>query len=191
MHMYIKEFEEKVPGKVGECIFDSLKCKSFQPIFAHFALLTLLCYVGKISEKIPGPNLDQILDPLLIICVFKLHSNQTFWFKKTQRNTISFFIGLVQLSIKGTFTQVTYHQDWHTFTIVTHRHCMTTKHHPKRWIVGQWMSLAILRNIKTVSITAHHKFILWKKRTVQFLYPDEVRYGWLYYEQSVSHMMSA
>ena len=28
--MYTKKIEEKVPGKVGECIFDSQKCKSFQ-----------------------------------------------------------------------------------------------------------------------------------------------------------------
>ena len=28
--MYIKKIEEKLPGKVGECIFDSWKCKSFQ-----------------------------------------------------------------------------------------------------------------------------------------------------------------
>ena len=26
----LKKIEEKVPGKVGECIFDSQKCKSFQ-----------------------------------------------------------------------------------------------------------------------------------------------------------------
>ena len=24
------KFEEKIPGKVGECIFDTWKCKSFQ-----------------------------------------------------------------------------------------------------------------------------------------------------------------
>ena len=48
---------------MGECIFDSLKCKSFQgpkvgpgprPILAHFAHVTPLHYVGKISEKISG-----------------------------------------------------------------------------------------------------------------------------------------
>ena len=30
-----------------------------QPILAHFACLTLLCYIGKISEKILGPPLTK------------------------------------------------------------------------------------------------------------------------------------
>ena len=65
--MYIKKIEEKVPGKVGECIFDSQKCKSFpgQYYTGCFDHQTLLHYVGKISEKISGPPLDQIKDPLL------------------------------------------------------------------------------------------------------------------------------
>ena len=78
--MYTKKIEEKVPGKVGECIFDSQKCKSFQgpkagpgpqPIFygslrlPDFTRQTSLHYVSKISEKFSRPPPDQILDPLL------------------------------------------------------------------------------------------------------------------------------
>ena len=71
--MYIKIFEKKVPGKVGECICDSYKCKSFQgpeagpgpqPILAHFAHPTMLRYIGKILGKFLAPP-DQILDLLL------------------------------------------------------------------------------------------------------------------------------
>ena len=81
--MYIKKFEEKVPGKVGECIFDSLKCKSFQgpkagpgplPILARFARPTLLCYVSKISGKIFWPPVP-ILDPLLHTFMYVVHTH--------------------------------------------------------------------------------------------------------------------
>ena len=60
---------------MGEYIFDSLKCKSFQgpkvgsqpqPILARFTHPTPLRYVGKISERISAPPPpDQILDPLM------------------------------------------------------------------------------------------------------------------------------
>ena len=64
----------KVPGKVGECIFDNEKCNCFQGpkvapgpllILACFAHLPPLCYIGKILEKISEAPLYQILDPLL------------------------------------------------------------------------------------------------------------------------------
>ena len=73
--MYTKKIEEKVPGKVGECIFDSQKCKSFQgpkvgpgpqPTFygslpsPDFAAL----HRQNLRKNFWGP-LDQILDPLL------------------------------------------------------------------------------------------------------------------------------
>ena len=65
--MYIKKFEEKIPGKVGECIYDSKKCKSFQgpPILAHFAHLALFHYICKNVRKLFWDPLDQIQDPLL------------------------------------------------------------------------------------------------------------------------------
>ena len=78
--MYIIKIEEKVPGKVGECIFDSKKCKSFQGpkvgpgpqlILARFAHLTPLRYVGKISEKISGgppwPNPGSATAPSVVL----------------------------------------------------------------------------------------------------------------------------
>ena len=83
--MYTKKIEEKVPGKVGECIFDSQKCKSFQgpkvgpglrPIFygslhlPDFALLRR----QNIGKNFWAPPLDQILDPLLL----DLHTIFTF-----------------------------------------------------------------------------------------------------------------
>ena len=83
--MYTKKIEEKVPGKVGECIFDSQKCKSFQgpkagpgprpifygslrsPDFAHQTSLARLRFTtsAKSRKKFLGPLPDQILDPLL------------------------------------------------------------------------------------------------------------------------------
>ena len=79
----LKKIEEKVPGKVGECIFHGQKCKSFQgpkvgpgprPIsYGLLCLPDLLHYVSKISEKISGPPLDQILDPLLGLLTISLY----------------------------------------------------------------------------------------------------------------------
>ena len=55
-------------------IFDTLKCKSFQGskvglghwlILPCFTRLTPLRYIGKNLEKISGPLLDRILDPLV------------------------------------------------------------------------------------------------------------------------------
>ena len=74
--MYIKKFEEKVPGKVGECIYLIVKnarasralrwaLDPSQYYIACFPHPTPLRYVGKISEQISGPPLDQILDPLV------------------------------------------------------------------------------------------------------------------------------
>ena len=63
--MYTKYFEEKVPGKVGECNLRVKSVKSFQgpkagsisqPILACFACLTLLHYVSKFFEKFSAPH---------------------------------------------------------------------------------------------------------------------------------------
>ena len=75
--MYIKKIEEKVPGKVGECIFDSLKCKSFQGPKAGPGLWTMLysplrlplfasLRLQNLGKNFRAPPLDQILDPLLL-----------------------------------------------------------------------------------------------------------------------------
>ena len=42
-----------------------------QYFMAHFVCQISLHYVGKISEKISGPPLDQILDPLLMIPIYE------------------------------------------------------------------------------------------------------------------------
>ena len=63
--MYIKKLEEKAPGKVGECIFDSYKCKSFQcpkvgpgpwPIFAHQLSFAKLAKSQNKNSAPPCPN---------------------------------------------------------------------------------------------------------------------------------------
>ena len=58
--LLVEKIKEKVPGKVGEGIFDNYKCYSFQgpkagpglrPIYAHFACSPALHGVGKIQKN--------------------------------------------------------------------------------------------------------------------------------------------
>ena len=56
INYYLKKIKEKVPGKVGECIFDSSKCQSFQGPKAGPGPL------AKIKEKVPGKVGECIFD---------------------------------------------------------------------------------------------------------------------------------
>ena len=73
--LLFEKIKEKVPGKVGECIFDSKKCKSFQgpkagpgppPIYTRSPALSA---VGNFRKKILGPPPLPVLDPLLLMVV--------------------------------------------------------------------------------------------------------------------------
>ena len=79
----------KVPGKVGECIFDSQKCKSFQgpkagpgprPIFYGSLRLPDFASLRRqnIGKNFWGPPLHQILDPLLKICAWDVRRSVSY-----------------------------------------------------------------------------------------------------------------
>ena len=67
LHKATVKFEEKVPLKVGQCIFDNSKCRASRALrwVLDPANIDSLCYVSKISDK--------ILD-LLVIAQLTLYS---------------------------------------------------------------------------------------------------------------------
>ena len=74
MYKKLEKRSQKLPGKLGECIFSHENPKSFwgskagpdpSPRYARFAHPTPLRYVGKIGRTRTGAPLDQILDLLL------------------------------------------------------------------------------------------------------------------------------